>query len=126
MSIEEDAKIHHVLGLHDHRLPAAALKVLVPRLEDDLGDVELEGGRDGDAAAAAAPAGHPRVVADASLAVWAVQLARERLLHLGAHPRYRVQEDRLRAQIEAEVGCALEHLQQAKKRRRQFQGGLAP
>ena len=108
--------------LNDHRFPTGVLEVLVLGLEDDLGDVELEGGRDGDAAAAAAAAGHPRVLADARLAVWAVQLARQRLLHLGAHPRHRVQEDRLRAQIEAEVGGALKHLEG----RWQFQGGFAP
>ena len=106
---------HHRLGqfvLHDHGFPPGALQVLVLRLEDDLGDVELEGGRDGRAAAAAVGPGHPRVVADARLAVWAVQLARQRLLHLGAHPGDRVQEDRLRAQVEAQVGRALEDLQE--------------
>ena len=50
-------------------------------------------------------------MADARLAVGAVQPARQRLLHLGAHPGDRVQEDRLRAQVQAEVGRALEDLQ---------------
>ena len=109
---------HRIVPLHDDRLSPGALEVLVLRLEDDLGDVELEGGGDGDAAALAraAGAGHPRVVADARLAVGAVQPARQRLLHLGAHPGDRVQEDRLRAQVQAEVGRALEDLRWQKRR----------
>ena len=109
---------HRIVALHDDRLSPGALEVLVLRLEDDLGDVELEGGGDGDAAALAGAAGadDPRVVADARLAVGAVQPARQRLLHLGAHPGDRVQEDRLRAQVQAEVGRALEDLQWQKRR----------